>query len=366
MFLFLLDINLGVDYAKSYGNSAYNFSELPSLLLCRALGLQRVEMTMTANKNSSITHGAGGTKAPRGTLSRKSFEFEDASSLQSLYPSSPTENGTESQPKFGSKSTLEENAYEDIVGDLPKENPYEDVDLKSRRAGRKSQQLSENSLDSLHRMWGPQDRKYNNPPAQVTAAPTWASTRATEEPPAAASHDDMLLLAQLRLPSSPSSLNEDSLSTTSELLSSRRARRIPKLVQRINSIYNAKRGKKRLKKLSMSSVETASLRDENSESESDSDDRFKAHTQRLVHIQSMLKRAPSYRTLELELLEWQERELFEYFVVVSLKKKPSRNTYLPEVSYQFPKVSSAHGCQLFFIPHSLPRQYLFQEIFPDT
>ncbi|XP_036619918.1 DENN domain-containing protein 2B isoform X2 [Trichosurus vulpecula] len=212
----------------------------------------------------------------RKSQSRKSFEFEDASSLQSLYPSSPTENGTENQHKFGSKSTLEENAYEDIVGDLPKENPYEDVDLKGRRAGRKSQQMSENSLDSLHRMWTPQDRKYNSPP--------------------------------------------------------------PQLVQRINSIYNAKRGKKRLKKLSMSSIETASLRDENSESESDSDDRFKAHTQRLVHIQSMLKRAPSYRTLELELIEWQERELFEYFVVVSLKKKPSRNTYLPEVSYQFPKL----------------------------
>lgn len=63
-----------------------------------------------------------------------------------------------------------------------------------------------------------------------------------------------------------------------------------------------------------------------------------AHTQRLMHIQSMLKRAPSYRTLELELIEWQERELFEYFVVVSLKKKPSKNTYLPEVTYQFPKV----------------------------
>ncbi|XP_040612550.1 DENN domain-containing protein 2B isoform X2 [Mesocricetus auratus] len=212
----------------------------------------------------------------RKSQNRKSFEFEDASSLQSLYPSSPTENGTESQPKFGSKSTLEENAYEDIVGELPKENPYEDVELKNRRAGRKPQQLSETSLDSLHRMWSPQDRKYNNPSMQ--------------------------------------------------------------LVQRINSIYNAKRGKKRLKKLSMSSLETASLRDENSESESDSDDRFKAHTQRLVHIQSMLKRAPSYRTLELELLEWQERELFEYFVVVSLKKKPSRNTYLPEVSYQFPKL----------------------------
>nr|XP_054490433.1 DENN domain-containing protein 2B isoform X1 [Agelaius phoeniceus] len=211
----------------------------------------------------------------RKSQNRKSFEFEDASSLHSLYPPSPTENGTESQHKFGSKSTLEENAYEDIVGESPKENPYEDVELKGRHGGRKSHQLSENSLDSLHRMWTPQSRKYTAP---------------------------------------------------------------PQLVQRINSIYSAKRGKKRLKKLSMSNIETASLRDENSESESDSDDRFKAHTQRLVHIQSMLKRAPSYRTLELELIEWQERELFEYFVVVSLKKKPSKNTYLPEVTYQFPKL----------------------------
>ncbi|KAI2558617.1 DENN domain containing 2B [Homo sapiens] len=352
--------------SRKNGGGAHSWQETPWEQR-RALGLQRAEMTMTANKNSSITHGAGGTKAPRGTLSRKSFEFEDASSLQSLYPSSPTENGTENQPKFGSKSTLEENAYEDIVGDLPKENPYEDVDLKSRRAGRKSQQLSENSLDSLHRMWSPQDRKYNSPPTQLSLKPNsqslrsgnWSERKSHRLPrlPKRHSHDDMLLLAQLSLPSSPSSLNEDSLSTTSELLSSRRARRIPKLVQRINSIYNAKRGKKRLKKLSMSSIETASLRDENSESESDSDDRFKAHTQRLVHIQSMLKRAPSYRTLELELLEWQERELFEYFVVVSLKKKPSRNTYLPEVSYQFPKEcafsSSSRGCWLLLISQAL-------------
>ncbi|XP_007531272.2 DENN domain-containing protein 2B isoform X2 [Erinaceus europaeus] len=281
----------------------------------------------------------------RKSQSRKSFEFEDASSLQSLYPSSPTENGTESRPKFGSKSTLEENAYEDIVGDLTKENPYEDVDLKSRRAGRKPQ-LSESSLDSLHRMWSPQDRKYS-PPTQLALMPSsqslrsgnWSERKSHRLPrsPKRQSHDDMLV-AHLSLPSSPSSLHEDSLSTTSELLSSRRARRTPKLVQRINSIYNAKRGKKRLKKLSMSSIETASLKDENSESESDSDDRFKAHTQRLVHTQSVLRRAPRYRTLELELLEWQERELFEQFVVVSLKKKPSRNTYLPEVSYQFPKL----------------------------
>ncbi|KAJ7344444.1 hypothetical protein JRQ81_000394 [Phrynocephalus forsythii] len=282
----------------------------------------------------------------RKSQNRKSFEFEDASSLQTLYPPSPSENGTETpQHKLGSKSTLEENAYEDIVGDSPKENPYEDVELKARNAGRKSQQLSESSLDSLHRMWTPQDRKYTTPP-QVNIAClrktglffSLLKSHRLLRLPKRHSHDDMLLLAQLGIPSSPSSLNEDSLSTTSELLSTRRARRVPKLVQRINSIYSAKRGKKRLKKLSMSNIETASLRDENSESESDSDDRFKAHTQRLVHIQSMLKRAPSYRTLELELIEWQERELFEYFVVVSLKKKPSKNTFVPEVTYQFPKL----------------------------
>ncbi|NXU39712.1 ST5 protein, partial [Drymodes brunneopygia] len=283
----------------------------------------------------------------RKSQNRKSFEFEDASSLQSLYPPSPTENGTESQHKFGSKSTLEENAYEDIVGESPKENPYEDVELKGRHGGRKPHPLSENSLDSLHRMWTPQNRKYTAPPQLPSKAGShslrvgnWAERKSQRLPrlPKRHSHDDMLLLAQLGIPSSPSSLNEDSLSTASELLSTRHARRIPKLVQRINSIYSAKRGKKRLKKLSMSNIETASLRDENSESESDSDDRFKAHTQRLVHIQSMLKRAPSYRTLELELIEWQERELFEYFVVVSLKKRPSKNTYLPEVTYQFPKL----------------------------
>ncbi|XP_062917941.1 suppression of tumorigenicity 5 protein [Mobula hypostoma] len=283
---------------------------------------------------------------------RKSFEFEDAVSLQSSHSPSPTENGTSTSPlevhsRFSSKSTLaEENAYEDII-DTPKENPYEDVELKGRYPGRKLQLSSENSLDSLHRMWSPQERKYTTPP-QLPPKPSSLSLRLsstidrrTLRLPRLSkrhSHDDVLLLSHLSVPASPTSLNDDSISTTSELLSTRRSRRIPKLVQKINGIYSAKRGKKRLKKLSLSNFENASLRDENSESESDSDDRFKAHTQRLVHIQSVLKKAPSYRTLERELIEWQERELFEYFVVISLKKKPSKNTYIPEVSYQFPKL----------------------------
>uniref|UniRef100_A0A672JHP7 UDENN domain-containing protein n=1 Tax=Salarias fasciatus TaxID=181472 RepID=A0A672JHP7_SALFA len=278
--------------------------------------------------------------APIKIRDRESCESEDAASLPSSYPSSPTENGTlttETRTRPNSKSTLEENAYEDIV---EKENPYEDVDLRRRSLVRKSC-LSESS-----RLWTTMDRKLNSPP-QLPSKPSSQSLR-LPGPCDRKSHrmsqlskrysqDEMLLLPQMGV-SSPCSLLDDSLCSAGDTLASHRHWRIPKLVQRINSIYCTKRGKKRLKKLSMSNVETASLRDDNSESESDSDDRFKAHTQRLLKLQSILRRAPSYRTLELQLIEWQERELFEYFVVVSLKKKPSKNSYSPEVTYQFPKL----------------------------
>ncbi|KAI3377931.1 hypothetical protein L3Q82_009060, partial [Scortum barcoo] len=268
---------------------------------------------------------------------RESCESEDATSLQSSYPSSPTENGTlttggRSRPN--SKSTLEENAYEDIV---EKENPYEDVDLKRKSLGRKS------CLMESSRSWTTMDRKLNSPP-QLPSKPSSQSLRLSGPSDRKShrmsqlskrySHDEMLL----GVSTSTCGLLDDSICSTGDTLASHRHWRIPKLVQRINSIYCTKRGKKRLKKLSMSNVETTSLRDDNSESESDSDDRFKAHTQRLLKLQSILRRAPSYRTLELQLIEWQERELFEYFVVVSLKKKPSKNSYSPEVTYQFPKL----------------------------
>ncbi|XP_070822881.1 DENN domain-containing protein 2B [Chaetodon trifascialis] len=272
---------------------------------------------------------------------RESCESEDATSLPSSYPSSPTENGTlttDTRSRPNSKSTLEENAYEDIV---EKENPYEDVDLKRKSYARKS------CLLESSRSWTTMDRKLNSPP-QLPSKPSSQSLRVSGPSDRKShrisqlskrySHDEMLLLPQLGGSTSPSGLLDDSFCSTSDTLASHRHWRIPKLVQRINSIYCTKRGKKRLKKLSMSNVETTSLRDDNSESESDSDDRFKAHTQRLLKLQSILRRAPSYRTLELQLIEWQERELFEYFVVVSLKKKPSKNSYSPEVTYQFPKL----------------------------
>ncbi|XP_051507501.1 suppression of tumorigenicity 5 protein isoform X1 [Myxocyprinus asiaticus] len=284
---------------------------------------------------------------PKKTQERESCKSEDAMSLPSSYPSSPTENGTastENHSRPSSKSTLEENAYEDIV---EKENPYEDVDPVRRCLARNSRLLPKGSRDSLNRIWTSQDRKSITPP-QLPSKPSSQSLklpgpadRKSQRPSRLSkrhSHDDMLLLPQLGMPSSSCGLLDNSLTSATDTLASHMQKRVPKVVQRINSIYCTKRGKKRLKKLSLLNIETASLRDDNSESESDSDDRFKAHTQRLLKLQSMLRSAPSYRTLELQLIEWQERELFEYFVVVSLKKKPTKNSYTPEVTYQFPKL----------------------------
>ncbi|XP_057688002.1 suppression of tumorigenicity 5 protein isoform X2 [Corythoichthys intestinalis] len=272
---------------------------------------------------------------------REPSESEDATSLLSSHPSSPAENGTlttEMQSQPNSKCTLEENAYEDII---EKENPYEDVDLKRRSLVRKTCHLESS------RSWTAIDRKENSPP-QLPSKPSSQSLRLmstndrnshrVSQLSKRHSHDETLFLPQMGVSTSSCGLLDDSLCGTGDNLTSHRHWRIPKLVQRINSIYCSKRGKKRLKKLSMTNLDASSLRDDNSESESDSDDRFKAHTQRLLKLQSILRRAPSYRTLELQLIEWQERELFEYFVVVSLKKKQSKNSYSPEVTYQFPKL----------------------------
>uniref|UniRef100_A0A3B4VMR0 DENN domain containing 2B n=1 Tax=Seriola dumerili TaxID=41447 RepID=A0A3B4VMR0_SERDU len=275
---------------------------------------------------------------------RESCESEDATSLPSSYPSSPTENGaltTDTRSRPSSKSTLEENAYEDIVGKhTEKENPYEDVDLKRKSLGRKSCLLESN------RSWTTMDRKLSSPP-QLPSKPSSQSLRLTGPSDRKShrmsqlskrySHDEMLLLPQMGVSSSPCGLLDDSLCSTSDTLASHRHWRIPK-VHIARSYSNAYTKSKQISGCKIFLSVSCLPPDDNSESESDSDDRFKAHTQRLLKLQSILRRAPSYRTLELQLIEWQERELFEYFVVVSLKKKPSKNSYSPEVTYQFPKL----------------------------
>lgn len=50
----------------------------------------------------------------------------------------------------------------------------------------------------------------------------------------------------------------------------------------------------------------------------------------------MLRQTGRYRTLERDLMELQERKLFEYFIVVALHKAKAGVPYLPEVTQQFP------------------------------
>ncbi|KAL4669318.1 hypothetical protein H8959_007872 [Pygathrix nigripes] len=109
------------------------------------------------------------------------------------------------------------------------------------------------------------------------------------------------------------------------------------LVLRINAIYEVRRGKKRVKRLSQSmESNSGKVTDENSESDSDTEEKLKAHSQRLVNVKSRLKQAPRYPSLARELIEYQERQLFEYFVVVSLHKKQAGAAYVPELTQQFP------------------------------
>uniref|UniRef100_A0A6Q2Y6J9 UDENN domain-containing protein n=1 Tax=Esox lucius TaxID=8010 RepID=A0A6Q2Y6J9_ESOLU len=67
---------------------------------------------------------------------------------------------------------------------------------------------------------------------------------------------------------------------------------------------------------------------------------------RSVYVQSTLKRRPGYRTLERDLIQLQQQQLFQLFVVVSLRKSSPGNTYSPEITQQFPnkfEKSSLHS-----------------------
>ncbi|KAF0036736.1 hypothetical protein F2P81_012048 [Scophthalmus maximus] len=61
-------------------------------------------------------------------------------------------------------------------------------------------------------------------------------------------------------------------------------------------------------------------------------------SRRSVYIQSTLRRRPGYRTLERDLIQLQQQQLFQIFVVVSLRKGSPGNTYSPEITQQFPKI----------------------------
>uniref|UniRef100_A0A8B9BKK8 DENN domain containing 2A n=1 Tax=Anser brachyrhynchus TaxID=132585 RepID=A0A8B9BKK8_9AVES len=259
---------------------------------------------------------------------RKSYEFEDL--LQSS-----SENGRVdwyAQTKLALTRTLsEENVYEDILDPPSKENPYEDIETNSRCLGKKCVLTFPASPTS----------SVPGTPTKLLSKPIFfrqnSERRSFKLPDIRKlSRDGTGSPSKISPPSTPSS-PDDTFFSLGDPQNGKRRRKIPKLVLKINAIYEARRGKKRVKRLSQSTESNSGkVTDENSESDSDTEEKLKAHSQRLVHVKSRLKQTPRYQTLERDLIEYQERQLFEYFVVVSLHKKQAGATYVPEVTQQFP------------------------------
>uniref|UniRef100_A0A8C9LZ97 DENN domain containing 2A n=1 Tax=Piliocolobus tephrosceles TaxID=591936 RepID=A0A8C9LZ97_9PRIM len=260
---------------------------------------------------------------------RKSYEFEDL--LQSSSESSRVD--WYAQTKLGLTRTLsEENVYEDILDPPMKENPYEDIELHGRCLGKKC--------------------VLNFPASPTSSIPDTLTKQSLSKPAffrqnserrnfklldtRKLSRDGTGSPSKISPPSTPSS-PDDTFFNLGDPQNGRKKRKIPKLVLRINAIYEVRRGKKRVKRLSQSmESNSGKVTDENSESDSDTEEKLKAHSQRLVNVKSRLKQAPRYPSLARELIEYQERQLFEYFVVVSLHKKQAGAAYVPELTQQFP------------------------------
>ncbi|XP_063064759.1 DENN domain-containing protein 2C [Engraulis encrasicolus] len=235
---------------------------------------------------------------------RKSFEFEDVSRLASQQGSIGSSGGSRRSGLYHARS--EDSIYEDIIPDASRENPYEDV------------KLSPMCLPiSRPRPWTIAQRQR---PLQTPKLPPKPLTlRAFPERPE-------------KGPSKPTHTltpTATATATTPKRSVGTRACRLPQYVVKIHEVFQTKRGWKRVKS-------QGTARDEASGTESDPDDGSKDGLHRLVYKQSTLRRRPGYRTLEKDLIQLQQQQLFQLFVVVSLRKAPTGNTYSPVVTQQFP------------------------------
>nr|XP_057934613.1 DENN domain-containing protein 2A-like isoform X1 [Doryrhamphus excisus]XP_057934614.1 DENN domain-containing protein 2A-like isoform X1 [Doryrhamphus excisus] len=229
-------------------------------------------------------------------------------------------------PGLNSSLRTPEHHYEDIL-DAFKENPYEDIELESL--------CSQQSLPSSP---GADTSKVSRPgffrKNSDRSFKLLDLCRASQQ-----SHGSGGVSSPIQL-SPPSTPTEPGPWLTGES-SSRTCRRIPTVILRINNIFEARIGKKHLRRI-YQYAETSSGRvtDENSDSESEFEERAKAHRQRLVSVQSILSR-PGCTEVECNStktrsgLLW-HRQLFEFFLVVSLQRSKAGGHYVPEVTQQFP------------------------------
>ncbi|KAJ0036621.1 hypothetical protein NQD34_005298 [Periophthalmus magnuspinnatus] len=218
---------------------------------------------------------------------RKSFEYEDAERLTAKQGTQ----GGEARNSSLYHAYSDDNIYEDIVCEMEIDDPYEDIKMSPMclPIGR------------------PPVPKLPPKPQTLQANSKLDKRRLSAQPPSKA----LTLSEGLKMP---------------RRSSTQKGMRTPQYVNKIETIFDERRGRKRVKGVP--------VREETSGTESDPEDASKGI------IMSCFKctRRPGYRTLERDLLQHQQQQLFQIFVVVSLRKGPQGNTYYPEITQQFPKM----------------------------
>ncbi|XP_038579264.1 DENN domain-containing protein 2C isoform X2 [Micropterus salmoides] len=224
---------------------------------------------------------------------RKSFEYEDAAHLTAKQDTL----GGQARHSGLYHAHSDDNIYEDIVCEITRDNPYEDVNLSP--------------------MCLPIGRPY------IPKLPP--------KPQTLQDYTGKLERKRFQTATKSSILADTPKPATTLCTSTQKSQRMPQYVNKIETIFDDKRGRKRVKNQGIS------VREETSGTESDPEDNSKG-SRRSVYIQSTLKRQPGYRTLERDLIQLQQQQLFQIFVVVSLRKGSPGNTYSPEITQQFPKM----------------------------
>ncbi|XP_069094834.1 DENN domain-containing protein 2C [Pleurodeles waltl] len=256
---------------------------------------------------------------------RKSFEFEDVQAYRCYLAQTNHQALPEDANKI-SRSALyhtvsEDNIYEDIMYP-PKENHYEDI------------KMSPLPLWRVPSTWKLPPPRYTMKTLKLPSKPNFLRRQTLE-----LKNTKLYLHKKMTKDSTlPVTLTEWKVFRGGETALKNR-NKLPRLVLRIQDIFDSKRGKKRVKLHSYTGQDIISSKGETSDVESETDDRQKKPNKRLPHVQSSLKRNPHYQTLERDLIELQEQQLFELFVVVSLLKKPPGSSYVPHITQQYPNKS---------------------------
>uniref|UniRef100_A0ABI7Y546 UDENN domain-containing protein n=1 Tax=Felis catus TaxID=9685 RepID=A0ABI7Y546_FELCA len=254
----------------------------------------------------------------RGRSKRKSFEFEDIQHFRNRNSQKIHEELGRNSGSALYYTQSEDNIYEDIIYPS-KENPYEDIPIQPLP------------------MWRSPSAWKLPPPKSAFRAPKLPPKpqflhRKTMELKTSQAFLRSKLTKDTTL---PVTLTEWKLFRAGEV-ANRKRKNLPRLVLKIADVFESKRGKKRVKLHPYTGKDVPPSKGETSGNESDAEYLPKNRHKRLAQLQQSSKRNPHYQTLERDLIELQEQQLFELFVVVSLQKKPSEISYIPQVIQQFP------------------------------